>query len=251
MLRLERKYLVPNYLMDDLRKRILPFVRPDINAKSNGSSYPQYVVRSIYYDSPNLDCYIEKKEGVQFRRKFRIRGYGYHDDNNNQVVFEIKRKIENRIKKHRAFVNLDNVVDILETGNVEKYVLQDRRKYEVSLDDARRFFYHVKKYNYVPTVLVVYEREAYHGKFDTGVRITLDKNIRSLSYPEITGLYNESDLAPLFKSHFKLEIKYFTHIMPLWAKSLVQEFRLRHEALSKYVIGYDACRKRGQRAKLT
>lgn len=248
MLRLERKYLVPNHKLNELRDRILPFVRPDIYAQCNYGGYPQYVVRSIYLDSRRLDCYVEKKEGVMLRKKFRIRGYGYEGDN-DKVVFEIKRKIENRIKKHRAFVPLDNMVDVIETGDVDKYVIKDKRKRQVACDDARRFLYHTHKNSFVPTVLVVYEREAYHGKFDQGVRITFDKNIRSRTYPDYTGLYNDNDLTYLFNNHFILEIKYFTHHMPVWAKSLVQEFKLRHEALSKFVIGYDACREKGYRAK--
>ncbi len=249
MLRLEKKYLVPNYLMSNLRERLMPFVRPDIYAKANGNSrIPEYVVRSIYFDSRNLDCYIEKKEGVLLRKKFRVRGYGNYSKNSN-IAFEIKRKIENRIKKHRAFVHYDNISDLLKTGNIEKYVLQDNG-YAASLDDARRFFFHIKKNHFIPTCLIVYEREAYHGKFDPGVRITFDKNIRSYNYPEINALYENVNFTYLFKNHFILEIKYFDHTMPLWGRSLIQEFKLKNEALSKYVLGYDASKYSKRKANL-
>jgi hypothetical protein len=46
-------------------------------------------------------------------------------------------------------------------------------------------------------------------------------------------------LKPLFNNHFVLEIKYYTDQMPLWARSLVQEYKLRCDAISKYTIGYD------------
>ncbi len=248
MLRLEKKYLVPNYLMNDLRKRIRPFVRPDLYALSgNNEGIPEYTVRSIYFDSSNLDCYTEKKEGVLLRKKFRIRGYGDSEIGQN-VIFEIKRKIENRVKKHRAPVKLSDMESLLYSGNVEKYVLNENGN-KNSIDDARRFLFHVKKNKFEPTSQIVYEREPYHGKFDDGVRITFDKNIRSLNYPGINELYSNSNQSYLFKNHFILEIKYFTYIMPVWAKSLIQEFRLRNEALSKYVIGFDACMKNGNRKK--
>ncbi len=247
MLRLERKYLVPNYLMDELRDRLKPFVRKDRYAISVNGKNPEYVVRSIYFDSRNLDCYVEKKEGILLRKKFRIRAYGNKGEN-KKIAFEIKRKIANRIKKHRSFVHLEDVSNILNTGNVELYVMQDNG-YNGALDDARRFFYHIKKNHFLPTCLVVYEREAYHGKFDKGVRVTLDKNIRSISYPDIDDLYHDGNLNFLFKNHFILEIKYFTHFMPVWARSLIQEFKLRNEALSKYVIGYDASNENAYRAK--
>ncbi len=241
MLRLERKYLVPNYAMDDLRNRILPFVRPDIFGKTSQNGVaPEYVVRSIYFDSINLDTYLEKKEGVLFRKKFRLRGYGNYSEN-KEVVFEIKKKIENRIKKHRAFSSFSNIGKLLETGNLEKYIYNNNGSTS-SLDDAKRFFFHIKKNHFAPTCKVVYEREAYHGKFDADVRITFDKNIRSQNYPVVQNLFENDKLAYLFKEHFILEIKYFSHTMPVWAKSIIQEFKLRHEALSKYVIGFDAAK---------
>jgi len=236
-LRYERKYLVPNASMEAIRKRITPFVRPDLFALANESGINQYTVRSIYFDSHDLISYFEKGDGIMFRRKFRIRGY----DNYTQgckVVFEIKRKIENRIRKHRAFMLYDDVEKVFETGNVEDYVVKDK-KYALAVEDAKRFFYHITKYQFKPTVLVVYEREAYHGKFDPDTRITFDKNIRSRIFPEMKDLYSNNNLKHLFDSHFILEIKYYADTMPQWANGIVEEFKLRHEALSKYTIGYD------------
>jgi SPX domain protein involved in polyphosphate accumulation len=215
------------------------FVRPDIftNAAENGLR--QYTVRSIYFDTHNLDFYHEKIEGLIHRRKFRIRGYDKFDPG-CRVVFEIKRKIENRVKKHRSFVEYDNVDKILASGDVEKYIVNDNRCPK-AIEDAQRFLYHIKKSQLIPTCLIVYEREAWHGKFDQGVRITFDKNIRSLTYPDIDRLFEDDNMNYLFDNHFILEIKYFTDQMPLWARSLVQEFKLRNDALSKYTIGFEAC----------
>jgi SPX domain protein involved in polyphosphate accumulation len=239
MLRYERKYLVPNDMMDRIRSRMNSFVRPDIftNAAENGIR--QYTVRSIYFDTHNLDFYHEKIEGLIHRRKFRIRGYDKLEAG-CRVVFEIKRKIENRVKKHRSFVQYDNVDKILASGEVEKYIVNDNRCPK-AIEDAQRFLYHIKKSQLIPTCLIVYEREAWHGKFDQGVRITFDKNIRSLTYPDIDQLFEDDSMNYLFDSHFILEIKYFTDQMPLWARSLVQEFKLRNDALSKYTIGFEAC----------
>lgn len=242
LLRYERKYLVPNDMMDALRKRLMPFVTPDNFTSENERGINEYTVRSIYFDSPTLISYYEKGDGIMFRRKFRIRGY---DDyiGGCKVVFEIKRKIENRIRKHRAFMLFDDVESVLATGDVEKYVIKDKN-YKKAVDDARRFFFHVVKYQFKPTVLIVYEREAYQGKFDSGTRITFDKNIRSRIYPEMKELYSNDNLKYLFSSHFILEIKYYIDDMPQWAKTIVDEFKFRHEALSKYTIGYDVNKNR-------
>lgn len=236
MVRYEKKYLVPYRFLESMRSRIKPFVRPDINASENTHGLPQYTVRSIYLDTIHLDCHREKTEGVELRKKFRIRSY--NDYSSDAVtVFEIKKKIENRIFKHRAFTTYQCVEPLMETANINKYFHEDDSG--EAIDNARRFFYHVRSRNMKPTVLVVYEREAYHGLLDPGVRVTLDKNIRSSIYPSYNELFRKKGLRHLFPNHFILEIKYFSDRMPVWARSLIQEFRLRNEALSKYTIGYD------------
>ncbi len=242
MLRFERKYLVPNDLMDKIRSRLIPFVDHDMNTLNTGNGIRQYTVRSIYFDNRNLDFYDEKREGLLLRRKFRIRGYNSFEPG-KRVVFEIKRKIENRIKKHRSHFRYEHVDDVLQTGCIDDFILNSNHS-RTQVDDARRFLFHIKKDQLFPSVLVVYEREAWHGKFDPGVRITFDKNIRSIHYPEIDALFDQGNFSHLFDQHFILEIKYYSQQMPVWARSLVQEFRLRHDALSKYTLGFDASAKR-------
>ncbi len=242
MLRIERKYLVQNHRIDALRKRISSFVVPDMYTHVNDQGIREYTVRSIYFDSNNFSCYAEKREGVMLRRKFRIRGYDRPEDN-SYVVFEIKRKIEARQKKYRSKVLFRDVEELLRSGDYNRYVMPNGINSH-DPDNAAKFLYHINKKQFVPTCLVVYEREAYFGKLDCGVRITFDKNIRSRLYPPVNSLYDEKEMKLLFKNHFILEIKYFRHEMPVWARSVVQEFRLRNDALSKYTIGVDANREK-------
>lgn len=236
MLRYERKYLVPNYLLNDLRKKLLPFVRPDVYA-NNTNGLPQYTVRSIYYDGPNYHSYHEKIEGLKDRKKLRIRGYDKYQEG-CLVFLEIKRKLENRIAKNRAIIAFDDLDVLMQTGDVEKYI-RVKNQAENAYDDARRFFYNLKRYCQKPANIIVYEREPYHGKFDPGVRITFDKNIRGSLFPELNDLFDDNGLRYLWEKHFILEIKYYTDYMPLWARNLVEHFGLRHEALSKYAMGID------------
>jgi hypothetical protein len=239
MLRYERKYLVPNHMLADLRNRFSGFVRPDIVASANGNGIPQYTVRSIYFDSPDLLYYNEKHDGLMKRRKLRVRGYN-KNRTNEKVVLEVKRKTGNRISKNRATVSYNHLEQLLSTGLLDTYIEEGfGQSREDALNDARRFFFHLKLKPMLPTTLVSYEREAYHGKLNHGNRITFDKNIRSKNNPRLSELYSEEGMRYLFKSHFIMEIKYFQDKMPSWAKSIVHEFKLRNEALSKYVIGYD------------
>lgn len=237
MLRHEKKYLVPNHLLDALREGFQVFVRPDVFSRQQ-EGLPQYTVRSVYFDSRRMDCYQQKIEGLLNRRKFRIRGY-HQREQNTMVALEIKRKYQNLVKKQRSFVRFDHLEALLVSGDIEKYVA-DGSFGQIAKEHASRFLFHLKKNQFIPTCLITYEREAYHGLMDEGVRITFDKNVRSVLFPSTDMLFEEKDMKPVFPRHFILEVKYFTPSMPVWARSLVQEFKLRNDALSKYTRGIDA-----------
>jgi hypothetical protein len=229
--RYERKYLVPNEQLNDLRKAIQPFVRPDLLAPVT-LGFPQYTVRSIYFDSPDNGALFEKLEGFKNRKKLRLRGYDQGNDQST-VFLEIKRKLENRIAKTRVKTDFLSARNLLETANRDAAFTPETPAYE----DAGRFLYNYIRYRQTPRNLVVYDREPYHGKFDSGVRITFDKNIRSRLIPALTELYDDHGLKLVWEKHFILEIKYFTDYMPSWGRSLVEDFKLSHQALSKYAEG--------------
>ena len=242
MLRHERKYLVPFYMLNDLRARFSGFVRPDIFTEEDMFGKCQYTVRSIYFDSPDLVNYQEKLSGVMDRCKLRVRGYNELEPK-EMVVLEVKKKKGNRILKHRTMIPYSRLEEVLESGDVSPYlILRKDQSVANALDEASRFFFHYKRTHQGPTCLITYEREAYHGKLNPGIRITFDKNVRSKINPSLSQLFDNDNLRPLFKNHFILEVKYFEDNMPTWIKSIIYEFKLRTEALSKYVIGYDVSR---------
>lgn len=232
-LRFERKYLVPNHHLPSLRKSLSPFVLPDKHTLLTPSDYPEYTVRSIYFDSPDLDALYDKSEGVEIRKKLRIRAYNTPEQNKG-LFFEIKRKIGNKIGKNRAFIPQLNFESILQEGwdDRTQSPLNDKTK-----ADLHTFLFYYHKKNQQPVNLIVYDREAYHGKFNSEVRITFDKNIRSKLNPSNQDLFTNLDLDPVWPHHFILEIKYFHAPMPSWAKNIVDSFSLQTAALSKYAEG--------------
>jgi SPX domain protein involved in polyphosphate accumulation len=235
--RYERKYYVSNTRLEELRERLLPFVVPDKFTEAKANGIFEYTVRSVYYDTPNMDFYFEKKEGLENRRKFRIRGYDKQFEG-CKVFLEIKKKVGSRIGKHRALVPYDRVVELLTLGNVEDMVKSDS-KFPKAMEDARIYLYNHFCHNLRPVNLVVYDREAYMGKFDPGVRITFDKNVRTSLYRPITDLYTDDNLKFLEPSYFVFEVKYYDEI-PLWTRSLIEEFRMSLKAISKYADGLDS-----------
>lgn len=233
--RYERKYLVPNHQLSALRERIQTFVRPDLFASDSKKDYPEYTVRSIYFDSPTLTSLLDKNEGIKERKKLRVRGYN-KETKDSMVFLEIKRKLGNRIFKNRSLIPYKMLYKTLEFGlddELSKTLEKSKQK-----EDAIKFLYQKNRYFQTPVNLIVYDREPYHGKFDSGTRITFDKNIRSKLNPSIDELFSNTNFNYVWKEHFILEVKYYEPPMPLWARSIVHEFKLQSEALSKYVEGY-------------
>ena len=105
MSRLEYKYLFHINDIDKLRRKMSFFIIPDWYGNHERS---EYVVRSIYYDTPSLEYYFRKETGFIIRKKIRLRGYDEYDPGKT-VFFEIKRKLNNRIYKERIPVKFSNV----------------------------------------------------------------------------------------------------------------------------------------------
>jgi hypothetical protein len=234
-MRLEYKFLVPVSKLNDLRDALRPFVF--IDEYADREIEKEYTCRSIYYDTAKMDDYHDKLAGIKLRKKLRIRGYNQPGE--DSVVFlEIKRKNENHISKNRAPLLYSNLDVLLETQNFEEYLLK-KKNFVDAVKDASNFFYFYKLKNYSPMVLVTYEREAYYSKHDSTLRITLDKNLRSLPLPKISNLYDESTLKKAMPNNFILELKFFSGF-PQWLQKIVQRFELKREAISKYTICVDS-----------
>ncbi|MFQ6100387.1 MAG: VTC domain-containing protein [Anaerolineae bacterium] len=231
-MRLEYKYPVPNELLPKLRAMITPFVDVDRYAEQSG---PQgYTVRSIYFDTSTLGFYHGKTAGLEMRKKIRIRGYNEH----RSVVFlEIKRKYGMAIAKNRAPVSYEHIGDVLISGDVERYILASKY-FPNALEDTRRFLFHIYVASLRPTVLIAYEREAYHSKLNRSLRVTLDKNIRSSIYPSIDALFSEDRILHSIPKYSVLEVKCGGGL-PSWLGSIIGTLGLKRSALSKYVICLD------------
>jgi hypothetical protein len=216
-----------------LRNRLMPFVEPDGYANENAGERVGYTVRSVYYDTPQFDALYQKLEGIKDRWKLRIRGYNSYKEG-NQVFLEVKKKVGDRILKSRVLTDFDK----LESGLTGGDIFVNMRFEEDGSPLDSTFFYHFIKDGYRPVSLVVYDREPYFGKFDHDVRITIDKNIRVSLFPQLRDLYSDTGLINVWKESFVLEVKYCERGMPSWMKSIIEEFQLNHQALSKFAEAF-------------
>lgn len=231
--RFEYKFLASDSILPALHAHIAPFMRPDIHARGTSG----YTVRSIYFDSSSFESYFEKESGASVRTKLRVRGYGNGDA---YVFLEIKRRIGETGVKHRAPVLWHDLGELFATGQIDRYVMSSRDLPRAAAD-ASRFLFRMHKGSLGPVVLVTYDREAFVGTVEPSLRITCDRNLRSMAFPRLEDLHEEKRLQRLLPGHFILEIKHDSaYGFPRWMRSFIAEKHLFRQAVSKFTMSLDA-----------
>ena len=233
-MRLEYKYLIPTDKLNELREAMIPFVNIDEYAQSRIQK--EYTVRSIYFDTMRLNDYRDKLAGLKIRKKIRIRCYN-ELEKESPVFLEVKRKYENHVSKNRSPLLYSNLSQILQSADIDNYLIR-KKNFPDEREDAVKFFYLLKITNCSPVVLVIYEREAFFSKHDSTLRITFDKNLRSLALPNLSDLFKETGIQRVLQSHFILEVKFYSGF-PKWLQNIISHFEISRRALSKYTMCVD------------
>jgi len=234
-MREEFKYLVPNDKMDMLRALISPYVIRDDHIAIHRDS--DYTVRSIYYDTWDLNEYDIKLAGLHTRKKLRVRGYNHHPFDNT-VYLEIKHKRNMAVRKSRAPIKYGLIDQFLAGVNISDIVIQ-RNDFPAALENAINFLYYLKRKCMLPVVLVIYEREAYLFKFDHSTRVTFDKQLRCISYPRTNSFFSDTGSVQVYHNNFILEVKSNSGF-PVWMIDVISKLNVKREALSKYTLSIDA-----------
>ncbi|WP_157453700.1 VTC domain-containing protein [Clostridium sartagoforme] len=81
---MEKKYEMPYIVSRKLKSTLEVALKPDINNKENG-----YMVRSLYFDTIFDNDYMDKEDGIEYRKKLRLRTY---DLDSNILKLELKEK---------------------------------------------------------------------------------------------------------------------------------------------------------------
>jgi len=230
-MRQEYKFLIADKRLAHLQSCLGPFVRLDPYTQDRKNH--EYIVRSIYFDTTSLLFYHEKIAGLKDRKKIRIRAYNEHSDS-SRIFLEIKRKHENFINKSRAPINYTDLDSFFTAREPEQFIVNGNSKRSCS-----QFLYYVNAQGLKPTVLVVYDRAAFFSKFNSDLRITIDKNLRFYAFPEFFELFDDAGLQQALNGYSILEIK-FNRGFPSWLQKIIKDFGLTRQALSKYTMCLDA-----------
>lgn len=201
-----------------LRKRMQAVLAHDENSGESG----EYLVRSLYFDTPEDRALREKIDGVNEREKFRIRYY-----NANPAFIRLEKKSKRNGLCYKAATCIDvQAASAIIDGDIE---------WMKSQGDPLLIELYAKMTGQLlrPKVVVDYIREPFVYR-PGNVRITLDRQIR-------TGLHVTRFLdkklvtVPVGGISALLEVKYDAFI-PRFIVDILQVENRRASAFSKYAL---------------
>jgi hypothetical protein len=222
--RMELKYLIDRTTRTALEQDLSALMHPDPYADPDG----YYLVRSVYFDTPDYLLYHEKRAGAARRHKLRVRTYGEPQET-DCVRLEVKSRYNDFI--HKITVDLPRD-DYLE---VEPSILRRILPPQWLLDDpevSKEFFRLQKQYNMEPKTLVQYRRQAFERTDLCRVRANFDDQIvASRNLELLSPLRGARRL--LQYGHAVFEIK-ADGVLPYWMHTLITKYDLQTQAVSKY-----------------
>lgn len=159
--RVEKKYPINVIDMENLKKRLGAVLQSDPHNGENG-----YIVRSLYFDSHRDMDYYAKADGLDNRKKIRLRIYSPAD---TSVKLEVKEKVDGRQRKRSLSISREEAERLI-AGDFG-FLL------ETDSPLAKTLYCYMVKEGYRPKCIVEYDRYAFiHRSNDT--RITFDQNLR-------------------------------------------------------------------------
>ncbi len=162
VLRQEKKYLLSIEQTEGMRRSLGRVLEEDAHARQGG-----YLVRSLYFDTPDDTDFREKSDGIGERRKIRLRIYDPGDKN---AKLELKEKTGDFQRKRSLTVSREEAEQMME-GNYTSLLLREDAF-------AQDMYLTMQEKAYRPRCVVEYDRSAWLVR-ENDIRITLDANIRA------------------------------------------------------------------------
>ena len=182
-----------------------------------------YIIRSLYFDTVYDDDFFEKLDGVETRRKIRLRIY---DPKHDFAMLEMKQKQGVSQKKRSLRITKADAEDLI------------KGKYDVLLkyeEDFARECYGLMQYRcYRPKTIVQYNRKAYIAR-ENKIRITFDNNI--VATETNFDLFSENLVMypVLDKFNVVLEVKFNGFLLD-YIRQFINSINKSELSVSKYAL---------------
>lgn len=212
----ELKFLVSDAELELIRYRLKLLMRQDAHQKEAG-----YTVRSLYFDDFNNSCMQENENGIDNRRKYRIRIY---DGEDTVIKLEKKIKCRDMTRKISREISRENCQTYM-SGRAP-------RLNQSSTQLEKELYAEIKMSGMHPVTVVEYERMAFVEP-KGNVRITFDRNISGSEHLKHF-LDRKILTVPLLpKGSHVLEVKY-DELLPDYIAQVLELGTLQRTAFSKY-----------------
>jgi SPX domain protein involved in polyphosphate accumulation len=221
--RYELKYLLPVRQLADILEDLRGLAEPDPHSGTQG-----YRVVSLYYDSPDLDCFWAKIEGIRMRRKLRLRVYPNEvQDPPGMGWVEIKQRINRVVRKRRLALALPDA-ERLCTGQWPDEALTGQAQ-----QVASEVMFLVGAMRLEPAAITAYRRQAFVSSGPgRPVRITFDQDCRGrVRELEIRREAVDSLFLPV--DWCVMEVK-VDETVPDWVTSMLARHGCQLRRISKY-----------------
>lgn len=186
VMRTEKKYSITWAQQNVLLRRLSSIMKTDENSDIGG-----YLVRSLYFDSIYDDDYFDKINGLEFRKKIRLRIYSPDQDN---VKLELKQK-QGVAQRKKSLIITRHLAEKMIAGNYSGLANLDSEL-------AAKFYQLLETGIYRPKCIVEYHRIAFVENSNE-TRITFDSEI-GVSY--------------LFEDFFKMDLP----LIPVWKEPILE-----------------------------
>lgn len=218
----EIKFIISKTMAEVLKQRLSLIMNVDTNSYNSDNSY---LIRSLYFDNENSDAYYEKMDGVEYRKKYRIRIYNFDD---KFIRLECKYKHNNMTSKDQILIDQELCSKIVDGKIDEIDLAKDNLLRQFALD------YRLNRLK--PSIIVDYNRVAF-TYYVSEVRITFDSQIKSGMYNYNLFDKNATTYSVIDDNQMVLEVK-FNEILPESIALILQTVPTFRQAFSKFA----ACR---------
>ncbi len=218
VLREEKKFLLSVDEFIALSHRVGQIMIADPHNGTHG-----YVIRSLYFDTAYDGDYFEKLDGVELRRKIRLRVYDPYSD---YAMLEMKQKQGANQLKRSLRLRREDAIELTK-GNYLPLLKYD--------EPFAAECYGLMNYKcYRPKTIVEYNRKAFIAK-ENKIRITFDNNI--VSTESSFDLFNPKlNMNPVLdKYDVVLEVKYNGFLLG-YIRELINPANRSELSVSKYVL---------------
>ena len=218
VLRQEKKFLINQEQYYRFSRQLERLMISDPYNRGDG-----YAIRSLYFDSLEDRDFEEKDEGVELRRKIRLRTYGA---GSASAKLEMKQK-EGPLQKKRSLT--------LDRAQAERIAHGDYSPLlQVPEAFGRECYSIMNLYCYRPKAVVEYKRMAFIAR-ENAIRVTFDHHIIATesNFDIFDPAFNQNPV--LDPNLVVLEVKYNGFLLS-YIKDMLREVEASELSVSKYAL---------------